>query len=366
MRMCAQAPPLLPPSMSADDLADALSSSGAPASEQASFAARDQYDLVVIYDQASRTLAPPPAGVPGIIADMAEAHARLDAVFRAIYEREFYKPLRQQPALLIGGLDSWSRKVGAPGLQGTHAGAPDVATSSSDARPLPANTHEEEAKRLRRQAVVLPEAASSSGQRYAAPPTLPTPAFAPPSMPARAYQSPGAGSGLPPPGAPSFPPVAASASSRSREHHVSQPSIPYSGQSSAAANPGFDYPRLRSVNNGADPQHHVTPPPLAAASNGVSSATRHAHSASLSSAAGAGRSSGAGASLDLARRSVPPPSRSASYSALTPAPSSRGGSSNNVRIGLTGLKNVGNSCYMNATLQCLSATVPLARFLLGE
>ena len=31
---------------------------------------------------------------------------------------------------------------------------------------------------------------------------------------------------------------------------------------------------------------------------------------------------------------------------------------------MTGLKNVGNSCYMNATLQCLNATIPLARFLL--
>lgn len=35
-----------------------------------------------------------------------------------------------------------------------------------------------------------------------------------------------------------------------------------------------------------------------------------------------------------------------------------------LRIGLTGLKNVGNSCYQNATLQCLSATIPLAKFML--
>ncbi|KAK0466830.1 ubiquitin carboxyl-terminal hydrolase 4 [Desarmillaria tabescens] len=33
-----------------------------------------------------------------------------------------------------------------------------------------------------------------------------------------------------------------------------------------------------------------------------------------------------------------------------------------VQIGMSGLKNLGNTCYMNAPIQCLSATVPFARF----
>ncbi|KAF5361806.1 hypothetical protein D9756_002213 [Leucocoprinus leucothites] len=33
-----------------------------------------------------------------------------------------------------------------------------------------------------------------------------------------------------------------------------------------------------------------------------------------------------------------------------------------VQVGLSGLKNLGNTCYMNAPIQCLSATVPFARF----
>lgn len=31
-----------------------------------------------------------------------------------------------------------------------------------------------------------------------------------------------------------------------------------------------------------------------------------------------------------------------------------------------GLKNLGNTCYMNAMIQCLLATVPFARFFIGE
>jgi ubiquitin carboxyl-terminal hydrolase 8 len=36
-----------------------------------------------------------------------------------------------------------------------------------------------------------------------------------------------------------------------------------------------------------------------------------------------------------------------------------------VSVGMTGLRNLGNTCYMNAILQCMSATTPLARYFLS-
>ena len=94
-----------------------------------------------------------------------------------------------------------------------------------------------------------------------------------------------------------------------------------------AARASIDYPDLSA-------QRILRPPPVAAAPK--ERARNHAHSFSLP---------------------PPPPTIPSDY------PVTYWG---DVQIGTMGLKNLGNTCYMNSTIQCLSATVPFASFFTSE
>lgn len=132
----------------------------------------------------------------------------------------------------------------------------------------------------------------------------------------------------------SVPPQASinpSALSRRRSDYVDQSQEALSG---LAAHPSIDYPELSS-------QHILKPPPAAAPSTIERQDNRP-------------RLAGHSQSYSVGPR---PPTIQSDYP-VTYWP--------DIQIGTSGLKNLGNTCYMNSTIQCLSATVPFARFFTGK
>ncbi|KAL6714448.1 ubiquitin-specific protease doa4 [Lecanora helva] len=98
----------LKPGLSADELEDRLIIS--PDKEQSHFERRNEFDMVVYYDQTTlseRFLTGAPSGTG------ADA---LRALHDTLYEFNDYKPLRRPPLLLKGGLDAWIDLVGPQAL----------------------------------------------------------------------------------------------------------------------------------------------------------------------------------------------------------------------------------------------------------
>jgi ubiquitin carboxyl-terminal hydrolase 8 len=72
-----------------------------PDSEQQIFGGRNQFDLVVYYDQNST--------VPA-------RHSELSYLREAIFENEFRMSLQRCPIMLEGGFDAWRNVVGERGI----------------------------------------------------------------------------------------------------------------------------------------------------------------------------------------------------------------------------------------------------------
>lgn len=94
--------------ISAEELEDRLVVS--PGAEQALFERRNEFDLVVYYDQKTRSTAFLTGAPTGN-----DAFA-LRALHDTIYEFNYYKPLRRPPVMLLGGIEAWEDLVGRNGL----------------------------------------------------------------------------------------------------------------------------------------------------------------------------------------------------------------------------------------------------------
>jgi ubiquitin carboxyl-terminal hydrolase 8 len=120
---------------SAEQLLDRLVIS--PDEEQSLFDKRNEFDVVVYYDESTTNL------------DFMQKHNRTDSelalkrLFDTLHEFNVDKPLRRPPVLLKGGLDAWVDLVGTPALKmSTTAGL--VAAGSTRSRAIrrsPAASH---------------------------------------------------------------------------------------------------------------------------------------------------------------------------------------------------------------------------------
>lgn len=122
-------PAALRPQRSAEELQEALIVS--PEKEQNLFAGRHNFDLVVYYDQSTETT--------DFLHSRADAQNPLRCLHDTLYQYNTDKPLKWQPILLVGGLDAWVEIVGGQALETSNTRMQDVKSARPIARRPPAS-----------------------------------------------------------------------------------------------------------------------------------------------------------------------------------------------------------------------------------
>jgi ubiquitin carboxyl-terminal hydrolase 8 len=312
----------LRPGMSAADIQNSLIIS--PTKEDQLFDERDKFNLIVYYDQSTKSN-------QFLQAPQTEAEENLRILHEALVDYNIDKPLQNSPMLLAGGLDAWVDLLGQPALviTRTYIGRPIRKPSRLPStlivgrkrvrqfNPLNAEEEREWAERARSESVNIPDVPEDGVleeednelgfyrtredflRRY------PDVQAEPESM----VTAPTRQSSLPPYPTEPYP----------RPH--SQPS------------PGYRDSSRDSSLSYSHPEMPVRPAPAAPR---VSYSGAHDRNSVQP--------------YNVVRsRYLPPP-----YMSHHDKPA-------NVQLPRTGLVNFGATCYMNSIIQCLSATVPLSR-----
>ncbi|KDQ26519.1 hypothetical protein PLEOSDRAFT_1043620, partial [Pleurotus ostreatus PC15] len=382
--VCVEPSILMRESVTGQSLEDALVV--APTNEGVVFSNREKFDLIVLYDQNSETFGP--------------QNSPVNVLVMAIYEGAIQKMLRRVPMLLLGGLDRWKREMGddsvrrlvdgkhSPAYQDTNpfrAGAivtthgqgsapssgalmnglmsptvngatspPPVSIASPATSPRlidPRQQWSSSRERYDNSATSPPleqraPASLTFGQGHGEhrstimmqPLVNGSSSITYPQFPSRVTpNTTGSLSGSPfvsppahydniasPPQAsinPSFP--------RRRSDYIDQTQEALSGSGIASRGP-IDYPELSTQIS--------RPAPVAAPAIALDRQDNHNRSIAMPQPS---------AMAPL------PPRLKQDYSVVYWY---------DTQIGTSGLKNMGNTCYMNAPIQCLSATVPFAQF----
>lgn len=369
----------------------------APRDEGVLFKNRDKFDLIAIYDDSSKTFEPAP----------------LSSLVRAIYELAFRRILKRIPVLIVGGIEAWKREIGNEGVVASVAGGGIVAEPKK-----------KEAALTESLAVLKPQPPPppisvhpplSDPSRYWTPPAH--------DMRDRAvstFRDDELRYSLPPPtrsavdmggygnsyssitDSPSNHfsrkniPTRPSANSMSSSRPLPEPtgsSIPQSMINGTSSIQYPQFPRMQSPGTPGSPYSSsvtyglVSPPPQASINPTLSRRRSDYIDQSQEAVSGIVSARPPVDYPDLASRQIlrlPPAAASPTMERQDNRPrlmrqdSLQGGSKpptiqsdypvtywSDTQISTSGLKNLGNTCYMNATIQCLSATVPFARFFAG-
>ena len=336
--MCVE-PAALRKDMSASELEESLILS--PDVELSMFERRDEFDLVVYFDQSSSST----AFLSRSIQTMEESYLRI--LYDALYEFNQEKPLQRPPILLKGGIDAWTDLVGSSALELSNT----VATVSSHKAAKAARREQRihipsratgsvlQKRRLRDYNPLDPEEErrwreKAESEGVAAEPILPPP---PPPAEQTDEESTSTSTDV------SHDSSSSSPHYRSYEDFLRRfPETSVLEQASMVAAPSVavrpspparspTYPSVSAVS--AVPPVPSRPPPAVA------------------------RPSYSGVQDRIVSTGV-----SQSRSAHLPAYVPFNNSPQNFRLPKTGLINFGVTCYMNATIQCLSATILLTSF----
>ncbi|KAL2398982.1 Ubiquitin carboxyl-terminal hydrolase 4 [Exophiala dermatitidis] len=317
--------------VSAEELEDRLVL--APDAEQAHFSRRNEFDLVVYYDQDTNDtsyLKGPPS--------MTKAPA-LRALYDTLYEFNDTKPLKdgRPPALLAGGIDAWIDYMGAQSLARSRTAAM-LGTTRQRAtvgpgrpiarqRMVSANSRYEVRNRRLRDHKFLDESEQEAWRQQALQEEV----------------------------TPHEKPEAASDEEYSAADAEQVPSSPFI--------PDYEtflrrFPSVRQQESMVMPARRPLPshpavylPPAAPAAPAIPAVPARPPPAIP-------RPSYSG-QADI---NAPQPALARVTSATRPPLYSSVTSMRNRRLPRTGLTNFGVTCYMNSTLQCLSATIPLSAF----
>lgn len=121
--ICIEASILLRDNISAAEISESLILS--PNQEQAQFDRRNEYELVVFYDQDSEEIPRSPRSSDDMV---------IVALHRALVHFNYERELRQPPRILRGGLDAWVDLMGSASLQATSGSSNSMPVPSSRAR----------------------------------------------------------------------------------------------------------------------------------------------------------------------------------------------------------------------------------------